>query len=121
LLAGEAPKSARFYPWRACPKVGCSISTLRKIGSDERHPSKQLAELIANAHEMRMEERATFLRIARGGLAIDRLTAPPHLLLLRSLAHFDLLPELEQREILEVRALPVIQFESLSGVGITGR
>jgi len=59
--------------------VGCSISTLRKIESDERRPSKQLAELMANALEIRMEERAAFLRIARGELAIERLTVPPSL------------------------------------------
>src|SRR5262245_37485787 len=30
-------------------KIGSSVSALRKIESDERRPSKQLAELLANA------------------------------------------------------------------------
>jgi len=58
-------------------KVSCSISTLRKIEADERRPSKQLAELIANALEVRMDERETFLRIARGELTIERLKSSP--------------------------------------------
>ena len=60
-------------------RIGCSISSLRKIESDERRPSKQLAELLANALEIRMEERAAFLRIARGELAIERIKSSPPL------------------------------------------
>jgi len=60
-------------------KVGCSISTLRKIESDERRPSKQLAELIADELDIRTEERATFLRIARGELAVERMKPSPSL------------------------------------------
>ena len=56
-------------------RIGCSISSLRKIESDERRPSKQLAELLANALEIRMEERSAFLRIARGELAIERMNS----------------------------------------------
>jgi len=60
-------------------KVGCSISTLRKIESDERRPSKQLTELIADELDIRTEERTTFLRIARGELAIERIKSSPPL------------------------------------------
>ena len=60
-------------------KVGCSISTLRKIESDERRPSKQLAELMADMLDIRTDERATFLRIARGELAVERMKSSPPL------------------------------------------
>lgn len=57
-------------------KVGCSVSGLRKVESDERRPSKQLAELLAGALEIPAEQRAAFIRIARGGLSPDRLKFP---------------------------------------------
>jgi len=57
-------------------KVGCSASALRKIETDERRPSKQLAELIANTLDIPAEGRATFVRIARGDLSIERMKAP---------------------------------------------
>lgn len=61
-------------------KVGCSASALRKIETEQRRPSKQLAELIANILEIPTEERATFIRIARGDLSIERMKTPHHLL-----------------------------------------
>src|SRR5574342_823728 len=54
-------------------KIGCSASALRKIETDVRHPSKQLAELLANALDIPMEERSTFIRIARGEQSIERM------------------------------------------------
>jgi len=60
-------------------KVGCSTSALQKIEYDERHPSKQLAELLANVLEIPTEERRTFIRIARGELSIGRINSPPPL------------------------------------------
>ena len=58
-------------------KVGCSPSALRKIETDERRPSKQLAELLANLLEIPMDERETFIRIARGELSIERMKSAP--------------------------------------------
>lgn len=60
-------------------KVGCSISALRKIESDERRPSKQLAALLASNLDIPMEERAAFIRIARGEMSSERLTSSPPL------------------------------------------
>jgi len=54
-------------------RVGCSISALRKIESDERRPSKQLAELIASVLDIPAEERSIFIKIARGDLSIERM------------------------------------------------
>ena len=66
-------------------RAGCSVSALRKIETDLRHPSKQLAELLADAVGIPAEERSTFIRIARGELSGERLKSPtPHLNLLES-------------------------------------
>lgn len=60
-------------------KIGCSASALRKIESDERRPSKQLAELLASTLDIPTESRAVFIRIARGELSLERLKSPPPL------------------------------------------
>jgi len=68
-------------------KVGCSVSALRKIETDERRPSKQLAELLADILEVPSDERELFIRIARGNLSIERMKTPlplPDLNLLQS-------------------------------------
>ena len=54
-------------------KIGCSVSALRKIETDERHPSKQLAELLAGALNIPEEGRSTFIKIAREELQVDKL------------------------------------------------
>jgi transcriptional regulator with XRE-family HTH domain len=54
-------------------RVGCSVSTLRKIENDERRPSTQIAELIANTLDIPPADRETFLRVARRELRTDRI------------------------------------------------
>ena len=54
-------------------RVGCSVSTLRKIEDGERRPSGQIAELMANCLNIPPAERATFVRVARGELNVERL------------------------------------------------
>lgn len=56
-------------------RVGCSISAVRKIESDERRPSRQVAELLAGALEIPPGEHVTFLRIARMELRVDHLAS----------------------------------------------
>lgn len=63
----------RFTRREFSDRVGCSVSALRKFESDERRPSLQIAELIANCLEIPPAERRTFLQVARGELAVDRL------------------------------------------------
>lgn len=53
--------------------VGCSVSALRKIESDERRPSKQLAELLAECLQVPLDQREVFLKVARGTLRVALL------------------------------------------------
>jgi predicted ATPase/transcriptional regulator with XRE-family HTH domain len=55
-------------------RIGCSVSALRKIEDGERRPSAQIAELMANCLNIPPEGRATFVRVARGELSVDRLS-----------------------------------------------
>jgi len=50
---------------RLAQAVGCSVVLIRKIESEERRPSRQIAGLIAKALEVPPEERQTFIKIAR--------------------------------------------------------
>ena len=54
-------------------RLGCAAITLQKIEQDERRPSKQLAERLADVLGMSPAEQLAFLRSARGELAVDRL------------------------------------------------
>lgn len=60
--------------------VGCSVVTVRKLESDERRPSRQIAERLADALQISPHERASFVALARVGseaaperLPVDRL------------------------------------------------
>ncbi len=55
--------------------VGCSVSGLRKIETDERRPSRQIAELLAECLQIPPEEYPTFIKVARGLERVDRLKA----------------------------------------------
>lgn len=46
-------------------RVGCSLATIEKIEAEERRPSLQIAELLADALEIPIPERETFLKVAR--------------------------------------------------------
>jgi predicted ATPase/transcriptional regulator with XRE-family HTH domain len=54
-------------------KVGCSVSLIFKIESDERRPSRQVAELLAQYLDIPPAQRELFLKIARQEKAIDGL------------------------------------------------
>jgi len=47
-------------------RVGCSLVTIRKIERDERRPSRQIAELLADQLLIPEADRAQFIRMARG-------------------------------------------------------
>src|SRR5689334_25427611 len=54
-------------------QVGCALGTLKKIETDERRPSKQLAARLADCLALPTPERAAFLKAARAELAVDGL------------------------------------------------
>ena len=56
-------------------RVGCSPATIRKIEADQRRPSRQIAELLAEVLEIAPADRATFTKVARGERRTDRLPA----------------------------------------------
>src|SRR6266511_5740084 len=58
-------------------QVGCAIVTIRKIEADERRPSRQIAERLAECLQIPPGDRAAFLQAARAELAVDRLATPP--------------------------------------------
>src|SRR5262245_4356007 len=47
-------------------RVGCSVALIRKIESEERRPSAQIVERLAEIFNIPSDERAAFLRFARG-------------------------------------------------------
>lgn len=60
-------------------RVGCSTSAIFKIESDERRPSRQLAELLAVCLEIPIDQRALFLKVARQEKSPSNLAVVPPL------------------------------------------
>ncbi|HSL47318.1 MAG TPA: tetratricopeptide repeat protein [Anaerolineales bacterium] len=54
-------------------RVGCSVSAILKIEADERRPSRQIAELLAQHLEIPAEQTDLFLKVARKEKAVDSL------------------------------------------------
>ena len=54
-------------------QVGCATETIKKIERDERRPSLQIAELLADTLAVPTEERERFLKSARGVYSVDSL------------------------------------------------
>jgi predicted ATPase/DNA-binding XRE family transcriptional regulator len=57
-------------------RVGCSVVTIRKLEADERRPSKQIAERLANSLGILEAERAAFLTFARTEASDDIAEVP---------------------------------------------
>src|SRR5690348_1243083 len=51
--------------------VGCAEATIQKIEADARRPSRQMAQLLAEALGVPAEERAAFVLFARTGATAD--------------------------------------------------
>jgi predicted ATPase/transcriptional regulator with XRE-family HTH domain len=58
-------------------QIGCSPSLIFKIESDERRPSRQMAELLAEKLDIPAEQRSLFLKTARQEKSPDSLNAIP--------------------------------------------
>src|SRR5574341_2416665 len=54
-------------------KVGCSLAAIKKIESDERRPSRQIAERLAEVLGVPAGQREIFLDCARGLRPVDQL------------------------------------------------
>ncbi len=59
-------------------RVGCAAVTIRKIETDERRPSRQVAERLAEALDLGPGERAGFVRASRAEFSSERLPSPDH-------------------------------------------
>jgi predicted ATPase/DNA-binding XRE family transcriptional regulator len=57
-------------------RVGCALSTLKKIEAGVLRPSRQVAERLADRLELSLEERSTFVRLARQMPARGAATKP---------------------------------------------
>jgi predicted ATPase/DNA-binding CsgD family transcriptional regulator/transcriptional regulator with XRE-family HTH domain len=53
-------------------QVGCVVTTIKKIESDARRPSRRLADRLADQLQLASEERAAFVRAARAELLPDQ-------------------------------------------------
>ncbi|HEX2998423.1 MAG TPA: NB-ARC domain-containing protein, partial [Anaerolineales bacterium] len=60
-------------------QIGCSPSLIFKIESDERRPSRQMAELLATELDISADQRPLFLKTARQEKSTDSLDAIPAL------------------------------------------
>ncbi len=54
-------------------RVGCSLAAIKKIERDERRPSRQIAELLADILGVPAGQREIFLEVARGVRPVDQL------------------------------------------------
>src|SRR5262245_44331819 len=54
-------------------RVGCSVAAIKKIEGDERRPSRQIAERLAEVLGVPKDQREIFLEVARGLRTVDQL------------------------------------------------
>ena len=57
-------------------RIGCAAVTLRKIEIDERRPSRQMAEQLAEQLGISPGQREIFVRVARGEISVSHLPLP---------------------------------------------
>src|SRR4030095_5245150 len=55
-------------------RVGCSLAAIKKIEGDERRPSRQIAERLADVLGVPAGQREMFLAVARGLRPVDQLS-----------------------------------------------
>jgi len=58
-------------------RVGCSVSAIFKIESDDRRPSRQIAELLAEHLQIPGEQHPQFLKVARREKMVESLEPLP--------------------------------------------
>src|SRR5512147_2271230 len=57
-------------------RVGCAVITIRRIEAGTLRPSQQIAERLAMALSIPLEDRAIFIRLARTASAADPAPSP---------------------------------------------
>src|SRR5688572_25705132 len=57
-------------------QVGCASVTIKKIERDERRPSRQMAERLADCLAILLEERDTFIQCGLAQRPVDTLLLP---------------------------------------------
>jgi len=57
-------------------QVGISVTTVRKLEADERRPSRQVAQLLAEALQISPKDTEQFIKVARAETRIDYLNIP---------------------------------------------
>ncbi len=107
-------------------QVGCSIVTIQKIEADERRPSKQLVDLLADVLAIAPEERATFFAFARRAAVAPApipirqpVSTPPHNLPLHITSFVD--RETERAHIARRLENPGCRLLTLVGAGGIGK
>ena len=61
-------------------RVGCSLAAIKKIEADERRPSRQIAERLANILGVPTSQREIFQEVARGLRPVDQLSMADEIL-----------------------------------------
>src|SRR5215510_15153286 len=115
-------------------KVGCSLAAIKKIESDERRPSRQIAERMAEVLDVPTGQREMFLEVARGVRPVDQLllarepSIPVSTLLQKPESFRNNLPMQltsfigRERELEEVKhLLSNTRLLTLTGIGGTGK
>jgi predicted ATPase/DNA-binding XRE family transcriptional regulator len=118
-------KALRLQRIELAARAGCAAVTLQKIEADERRPSRQLAERLADQLAILPHERAIFIRVARGELAVDRLSpSSPDAMGLSNLPGPTTALAGRAREIEDIRALfarPEVRLLTLTGAPGVGK
>lgn len=106
-------------------RIGCAVVTLRKIEMDERRPSREMAEQLAEQLAISPGLRPTFVRVARGELSVAHLPSPrPSSPAQTSLPHLTTSLTGRNREIEEIRNLlirPDLRLLTLTGAPGVGK
>lgn len=104
-------------------RVACSTDTIKKIEAGKRHPSRDMAQLLARELRIPSEEKPAFLALARGldpnSLPASELLEPSSPLLLPTTALVD--RHSESDEILRLLRQPEIRILTLTGPGGVGK
>jgi predicted ATPase/DNA-binding XRE family transcriptional regulator len=110
-------------------RMGCSVSAIFKIESDERRPSRQIAELLVKHLEIPPDQQTLFLKVARREKAVDTLAELPILdqplsqptQHLPHILHPLIGREFELAEILRLIQDPQCRLVTLTGQGGVGK